>query len=75
MAIDKTSKCNPKWVRERRGKYCYEYQRDGEYWAHGFYDTAEEAHQACLSHQRYIATWRNPEPGVIHILEARIQEC
>lgn len=42
------NKRNPKWVRERYGKYWYEYQENGEYFGRGYFKTAEEAHAACL---------------------------
>ena len=71
MAIDKSSKGNPKWVREERGKYYYEYQKDGEYWARGYFKTAIEAHQACLNHQEYIDMWKDPEKARLQMQEER----
>lgn len=45
----------PLWVRTGRGnktgRYHWEYGKDCKYYAHGFYKTAEEAHEACLKHQ------------------------
>lgn len=45
-----------KWVRTKfgnpvKGEYHWEYQKNGKYYAHGFYKTAEEAHEACIKHQ------------------------
>lgn len=62
--IEKISKGLPKWVRENYGKYRWEYQKDGKYYAQGFYKTAQEAHEACIEHQRnmerYNEIFRNP---------------
>ncbi len=57
MAFGK-NKGNPKWVRQGQGNkkygdYHWEYRKDGKYYAEGYYKTAEEAHNACLRHQRW----------------------
>ncbi len=62
----KYHKGNPKWVRQGRGNkthgdFHWEYCKDGEYHAHGFYHTAKEAYEACIKHQAHREMWRNPE--------------
>lgn len=54
-------KGNLKWVCEMYGKYRWEYQKDGKYYAEGYYDTAQEAHEACVKHQQLMEIWRNPD--------------
>jgi len=60
----KKTKDLPLWVRsghgnKKNGRYHWEYQKDRMYYAHGFYHTKEEAHQACIEHQEMIAKKMN----------------
>lgn len=59
--IKQIRKGNPKWVREVYGKYRWEYQKHGKYYSEGYYETSQEAHEACVKHQERMDMWRNPE--------------
>lgn len=64
--INRISKGNPKWVRQGQGNKTYgdfhwEYRKDGRYYAQGFFQTAQEAHEDCIKHQELMELWHNPE--------------
>jgi len=43
------------------GEFHWEYSKNGEYWAHRFYETAEEAHEAYKKHQEQQELWKNSD--------------
>lgn len=64
--IKKIQKGNPLWVRsgkgtKKHGMFHWEYQKNGKYYAEGFYNTAQDAHEACISHQEWMAKFENPD--------------